>query len=190
METIDSKNTAVGETPGLVNNAARWGAIVGLVAVVLGMVTYAVDYSFLANWKFGIMFLVIFLGAVIYAGISYRNSIGGYLSYGKAFQHGFIAMAVAGLLHVIFNVLLYTVIDPDLPQNLADISAENAAEMMKGFGMPEDKIDEQMDKMRGDMVNNFKPAGLLKGYAIGLIIYAVLSAISSLFVKRNPPETF
>jgi hypothetical protein len=44
----------------------------------------------------------LFIGLTIYAGINYRNEIGGFLPYGKAFQHGFVLMAVSGLISTIF----------------------------------------------------------------------------------------
>ena len=71
-------------------HAAKWGSILGGVSIVLTVIAYAADYTILADWKFGIFVLVLLLGATIYAGINYRNEIGGFVSYGKAFQHGFV----------------------------------------------------------------------------------------------------
>lgn len=190
METIDSKNQAVEQSSGLVNHALRWGAIIGVGAIILTLVLYAVDYTYLADWKVGIFFLLVFLGLAVYSGINYRNSVGGYLSYGKAFQHGFIVLATAGLVNVLFGMVLHTVIDPDLAQNLTDATVEKTGEMLEGFGMPSDKIEEQLDKMKEDMPKRFAPAGQLISYLWGLIIYAIISAVSALIVKKNAPETF
>jgi hypothetical protein len=84
--------------------------------------------------------------------------------------------------------LLYTVIDPDLPAKLVDAAMENAAAMMQRFGMPEDQMDKALEDARARTVNQFSVGGLGMGYGIGLIIYAVLSLITSIFVRKNPPE--
>jgi len=176
------------ETTSLFQHALKWGLIVGGISIALSIVSYAVDYSLLANWKFGIFMFAMFIGLAIYAGINYRNEIGGFLPYGKAFQHGFILMAVSGLISTLFTMILYTVIDPDLPAKLTDVAMENAQKMMESFGMPADQMDQAMEDARKRTENQFSVSGLAMGYGIGLIIYAVLTSITSIFVKKNPPE--
>lgn len=176
------------ETPSLFQHALKWGLIVGGISIALSIVAYAVDYAMLANWKFGIFVFALFIGLAIYAGINYRGEIGGFLPYGKAFQHGFILMAVSGLISTIFTLILYTVIDPELPAKLTEVALENAQKMMESFGMPEDQMDKAMEDARTRTENQFSINGLAMGYGIGLIIYAVLSLITAIFVKKNPPE--
>ncbi|MEY4931589.1 MAG: hypothetical protein RI909_2313 [Bacteroidota bacterium] len=174
--------------PTLFQHALKWGLIVGAISIVLTAVAYAVDYAMLANWKFGIFIFAAFIGLAIYAGINYRNETGGFIAYGKAFQHAFILMAVSGLVSTAFTILLYTVIDPELPAKLTDVAIENAEAMLKNFGMPEDQMDKAMEDTRKRTENQFSVSGLAMGYGIGLIIYAVLSLITSIFVKKNPPD--
>lgn len=175
------------ETTSLFQHALKWGLIVGGISIALTCVIYAVDYALLANWKTGIVIFVMFIGLAIYGGINYRNEIGGYLSYGKAFQHGFILMAISGLVSSIFMVLLYTVIDPELPEKLVKVGMENAQAMMESFGMPEDQMDKAMEDARKRTENQYTVSGTSMGYGIGLIIYAVLSLITAIFVRKNEP---
>jgi hypothetical protein len=176
------------ETPTLFQHALRWGLIVGGISIALTCVAYAVDYAMLANWKFGIFVFALLIGLTIYAGINYRNEAGGFLAYGKAFQHGFILMAISGLISTAFTALLYTVIDPELPAKLTEVALENAQKMMEGFGMPEDQMDQAMEDARKRTENQFSISGLAMSFGIGLIIYAVLSSITSIFVRKNPPD--
>jgi hypothetical protein len=176
------------ETPTLFQHALRWGLIVGAISIALTVVAYAIDYGMLANWKFGIFVFALLIGLAIYAGINYRNEIGGFLAYGKAFQHGFILMAISGLISTAFTALLYTVIDPELPAKLTEVALDNAQKMMEGFGMPEDQMDQAMEDARKRTEDQFSIGGLGMGYGIGLIIYAVLASITSIFVRKNPPD--
>jgi Protein of unknown function (DUF4199) len=180
------EETTTSQVP-LIQHAAKWGAIFGIGSIVLTILLYAVDYTLLANWKM-ILVLLLFLGLVIYAGINYRNQIGGFLPYGKAFQHGFIVFAVLGIISTVFTVILYTVIDPELPAKLIEVSIENAQKMMESFGMPEDQMDKAIEDTKTRSADQFSTLGLIKGYGIGLIIYAILSLISAIFVKKNQPE--
>lgn len=176
------------ETTSLFQQALKWGLIVGGISIALTIVAYAVDYAMLANWKFGIFVFAMFIGLAIYAGISYRNEIGGFLPYGKAFQHGFILMAVSGLISTLFSIILYTVIDPELPAKLTEVTLENTQKMMEGFGMPEDQMDKAMEDARSRTENQFTVSGLALAYGIGIIVYAVLSLITAIFVRKNPPD--
>jgi hypothetical protein len=172
----------------LMQHAAKWGLILGGVSIVLTIIAYAADYTILADWKFGIFVLLLLLGATIYAGINYRGQIGGFLPYGKAFQHGFILLAVSGLISTAFMILLYTVIDTELPAKLTEVTIENTEKMMANFGMPEDQMDKALEDARKRSEGQFSGLGSIKSYGFGLIFYAVISLITSIFVRKNQPE--
>src|SRR5690606_17033925 len=175
-------------TPSLMNHALKWGGIFAGISIVVVMLIYAIDYTLMAGFTFILIMLAVGLGFVIYAGINYRNEIGGYIPFGKAFLHGFAVFAIGGVISSIFTILLYTVIDPDLPVNLTEAVISNTESMMQRFGAPQESIDEAVDKMREDMPNNFSAFGLIKGYFTSLIWYAILSLITGLIVKKNQPE--
>jgi hypothetical protein len=183
------ENTSISNPhAGLIANALRSGAIIGGVGIAITALFYVVDESLLANWKVLLVLLVVYLGLVIYLGIHYRNQAGGYMSYGQAFQHGFVMLATAGLIGALFNGMLYSFIDPGLGQRLADITIEKSTEMMRGFGASENDIDQAVAKMEEDMPKQFSFVGQLKGYLWGLITYAIISLITALFVRKTAPE--
>jgi len=173
--------------PTLLNNAIRWGLITAGISIVLTILCYVIDYSIMVTLKFGLLSLVIFFGIVIYGGIDYRKSQGGFLSYGKAYQHGFLIMAVSGLAGTLFAMLLYHVIDPELPQKLVDASLDNTRAMLEKFGVPEDGMDEAIEKAKADTAARFTLWGQTKGYLFVLIFAAIISLITSLFVRKNQP---
>ena len=169
------------------NHAMKFGLILGIISIVCVILSYVIDLSFMASFKFIGLVLVIGLGMTIYAGINYRNEIGGYLPYSKAFIHGILVLAVSGLVSTVFNIVLYTIIDPELPQKLTDAIIENTESMMQRFGAPEESIEQAIEKMRGELPANFAPAGLAFGFVKSLIWYAIIAAITSLFVRKSEP---
>lgn len=170
------------------NHVIRWGMITAAVSIIITMLLYAIDYTIMVQVKFLLFNLVIFLGIVVYAGIEYRKSVGGFLTFGKAWQHGFFILALSGLVGSLFSLLLYNVVDPELPEKLVDASIENTRAIMERFNMPEDKMDEALDKARVDAADRFTIMGTLKGYFFIVIFSAIMALISGLIVRKKQPE--
>ena len=168
-------------------HAIKSGAIVGVIAIVLTLLIYIVKATLLVSMWMMLLFLL-FIGLVAYFGIQHRSEIGGFMSFGKAWVYSMQLLVVAGIFGTIFNILLYNVIDPELPTMLADQAVENAESMMRSFGMPEDQLDEALDKTRDDTLDRLTVAGSIKGFFFGLIAYAILSLITGAIIKKKEPE--
>ncbi len=175
------------EQPSLLQHAIRWGLIMAGVSIFLTILIYIVDYTIMVQLKFLGFSLLLYIGLTIYAGINYRNTIGGFLPYGKAFQHGFLVLALSAFVGTIFTFILYDLIDSELPQKLVDASVENVRAMMEKFGAPEDTIEPALEKARVDAADRFTVLGQVKGYLFALVFCAIMSLISSIFVKKNQP---
>lgn len=177
----------VSTPPTLLKHALKWGAILGGISIFLVVILYVVDYTMMVQLKFLLVSILISLGMVIYAGIDYRKTVGGYLEYGKAWQHSYLMFVTSGLMYIVFSMLLYFVIDPGLPEQLTEASMDNTRAMMEGFGTPEDQIETELEKARERTENQFKFGGMALGFGISLIVYAVLSAITALFTRKSQP---
>lgn len=173
--------------PTLIQHALKWALILGGVSIANTILLYAVDYTLMVLLKTLLVSLLVYFGLAIYAGINYRNSIGGFLPYGKAFQHGLMVLAISGLVSTIFSLLLYTVIDPELPQKLTDASIENTREIMQNFNAPEDAIDKALDDAKKRGSDQFSVKGLATGYLTIIVFSAIMALISAIFVKKNQP---
>jgi len=119
--------------------------------------------------------------------INLKEAIGGYLSYQKAFIHAFVVFATYGAISTVFNILLYTVIDTELPQKLTEVILASTEELLRNLGTPEGAIDEAVSNARAEAANQFTPLGLVWGLAKSMIGFAVISAITALFVRKTEP---
>ena len=183
MTTTEEENK-----PTLFSSVLKWGVICGAAGIVLVLLFYIIDYAWLASFKILGIALVVTIGIIIDGGIEYRNECGGYLSFGKAWQHGFLMMAISGVFGIIFNILLYTVIDPELPAKVTEAAMENTRQMMENFGMQEGpEMDKALEKAETDSLARLTAFGFVKGYLFQLIFYAIFALITAIFVKRNPP---
>lgn len=175
-------------SPTLFNHALKQGLILGVINIILTMLLYIADYTLMVDWKISILFFLIYIGYTIYAGIGYRKEIGGFIPFGKAFQHGYLVFIISGLLATIFNLVLYNVIDPELPGKLTEATIEKTVAMMEGFGAPEESIDKTVADTRTRMEGQFSFVGSLIGYAVILGVSAIFALITGAIVKRNQPE--
>ncbi len=174
----------------LINHAVKWGLISAAIGIIVTLLLYVVDYTLMVQLKFALFSLVVYLGLVIYAGIEYRKSIGGYMDFGKAFLHGLIIFALSGLVSSVFQILLYNVIDPELPAKLVDASMENTRQIMEKFGTPADAMDAALEKAKADTEGRFTIGGIAKGYLFVVVVSAVLALITGAIVKKRQPVEF
>ena len=169
-----------------IQSAVRPGIILGLVSLVLTYVAYFIDSSYLASGYFWLVALVLFFALIIYFGKEYRNELGGFMSFGTAFNFSFFTILISGLIGLVGSILLFHVIDPSLPQVLGEITFESQLEMMEKFGASPDSLaPEVLDDMREASASNFTLIGQLKGFGIGLIAYAIIALILGAILKKK-----
>jgi len=169
-----------------IQSAIRPGLIIGLVTLVLTYLAYFIDSSLLASGYFGLAALVIFFALIIFFGKGYRKEVGGFLSFGAAFNFSFFAILTSGVIGLIGNILLFQFIDPSLPEVLSQITFESSLEMMEKFGGNPDSLSpEMLDQMRESSASNFTLGGQLKGFGFGLIVYAIIALILAAILKKR-----
>jgi hypothetical protein len=99
-----------------------------------------------------------------------------------------LVLVISGIIGIIFQIILYTVIDPSLPRTLAEASGETARSMAESFGAPEEAAAEAAETAVSDTYDRLTTGGLLKSFGWGLIFYAVIAAIAGLIVRKKVPE--
>ena len=86
-----------------------------------------------------------------------------------------------------FNILLYNVIDPTLPEVMKELTVERTVTMMESFGTPLEAIDASIPEIEKSIEENTSAMGIIKATPWGLLFVFILAAISSIFVKKNEP---
>ena len=165
----------------------KGGLIIAGVSILFTMVTYVVNVELMVEWWHGLLAIVISMGLVIYIGISFRNVTGGYISYKDSLKFTFLVFTVSYIIGAIFNILLYNVIDPSLPEVMKELTVQNTITMMESFGTPQEAIDGAIPEIEKSIEENTSPIGIIKATPWGLLFVFVLAAIASIFVKKNEP---
>ncbi len=168
------------------DHALKSGVIMGVLGILISLVVYIIDPLLMIKWWFSLFSLVLFIALVTYYGMQYRELTGGYLSFKKAYIYSFLAFVVAGILGLVFNIFLFHVIDPDLPEMISDAIVEQTVEMMEGFGANQEVIDQAIED--ADTAASFTLVGQIKSFGMVLIFYALMSLISGAIIKRKEPK--
>lgn len=169
-------------------HSVKWGAILGLISIIITLVVYLIDITLLAKSAVGIIIFVVYLAALIYAGRDYRSKLGGYMSFGKAFTHAFVVLVIAGFIGTVFNYVLFNFIDPDIVPILVEAQMGNAMKTMEAFGGGD---TEMMDGMSDGIKESYTLKGQAMGFLWSLIIYAIGALIvGAINKKKNKEEEF
>lgn len=152
---------------------------------ILTLLAYFVDYTILVSFWFAGVVLVLFFALILFLGFRFRKEAGGYLEYGPAFVFAFVTLLVSGLIGVVGNVLLYQVIDPQLPQMLVDAQMENMLAMMDRMGAGDAMSADQLDEVKEGIVANFTLGGQIKSFGMALIVYAIMALILGAIIKKK-----
>jgi len=170
-------------------HSVKWGAILGLISIIITLIVYLIDITLLAKSAVGIIIFVIYLAALIYAGRDYRSKLGGYMSFGKAFTHAFVVLVIAGFIGMVFNYLLFNFIDPDIVPILVEAQMENAMKAMEAFGGAGNT--EMMDGMADGIKESYTLKGQAMGFLWSLIVYAIGALIvGAINKKKNKEDEF
>ncbi|MEO9806319.1 MAG: DUF4199 domain-containing protein [Reichenbachiella sp.] len=165
------------------------GLILGLIGIIIMMLVYVIDISLLTNLFFGLSMMVVSVVLLVIFGKKYRdNELEGYLEFGPAFKFVFIASLVSMILSGVFQILLYTVIDPELPEILIEGTLQNTEELLESFGTPAEDIDKALEETEKSMEGQFTVKGILSGSYIWLILSVVYALIAGAIIKKSRPE--
>ena len=168
------------------DHALKSGVILGVVGILISLIVYIIDPLLMIKWWFSLSSLVLFIALVSYFDIQYREMLGGFVSFKIAYIYSILTFVLAGLIGTAFSILLFQVIDPDLPQLMSEAIIEQTVEMMEGFGANQEIIDEAIED--ADPAASFTVMGQIKSFGMVLIFYAVMSLITGAIIKRKVPD--
>jgi hypothetical protein len=168
------------------NNALKYGVIAGLIPIVYTLYAYLIDLTLMVSFFAGIGMWIVMMVVFVLAVAKSKKAMGGFISFKDAFSTFILAYIVSAVLSGVFSLVLFVVIDPDVSQQINELTIEKSVEMMERFGTPEDQIDAQIEAMEGQ--NNFNTWGIIKSLLIGIVIYSVLGLIVAAIMKKKEPE--
>ncbi|HDJ33364.1 MAG TPA: DUF4199 domain-containing protein [Bacteroidetes bacterium] len=165
-----------------------YGLYFGLVMVALNLVMWMFNImptKFSVNIILFIVNLVIYFGLLFWFTKMYRNeSLGGYISYGKAFLFALLVAFFGSVVSAVYTYIFNAFIDPGYMERIMQVTMESTENFMRERGLSQDQIDMAMARFENQEIPGPGKAALqsiLGGVVYGLIV----SLITSAFAKKQ-----
>ncbi len=165
--------------------AIRYGLIGGLALVVLNLLLHVSGLVDIAKqtgtWISTLGQVSLNVAILVVAIKSYRDGeLGGYITSGQCIGLGAFMGLMMGIISGIWAIIFFKFIEP----TLIDTMLNTTREKMIDQGTPTDQIDQAMSMTSMVMT----PPMMAFWSVVGTLFFAViLSAILSIFMKKNPP---
>ena len=173
-------------------DAIKPSLILSLISIIISVIIYVFDlvtislFSGLFIW---VIAFVIYVVVLAYLMKAYRNeNFGGFIRYGKAFTFGLVITLISSVILSGYYIIFNTVIDPEYEKNITIKMQEKTEEYMISKGLPDEAIEDAMEKSQEKMKKQQERGILIKtGFSfLGSIIILVLtSLIAAAFAKKN-----
>jgi hypothetical protein len=163
--------------PTLFQHTMTYGAITGLVLIVYSLILYLTNQTY--NPVLGWIAYIILIAGILIGSFSYRNKVlGGFISYGNAFQTGLLITIFAGILSSFFSFILARFIDPGIVEQAISMTEEKLLQS----GLSEDQIELAVERSRKYIGS---PVSVLLGMFFFTLIGTVLSLITAAIIKKE-----
>ncbi len=159
------------------STAIKYGLIIAMVNIIIGLIFWfmGMKLSQIPMWL-GIVVFIVF----VYTGMkTYRDELGGHISYGKALGVGVLIALIAAITSALYSLVFTTVIDPEIAQ----LAMNQQEEKLIARGMSDDQLDQAMA-----MTAKFMTPGAmaLMNLIMGVFFGFIVSLITAIFVKKEP----
>ncbi|MBC5864381.1 DUF4199 domain-containing protein [Flavobacterium sp. K77] len=168
-------------------NGITFGVAIGIVSSLITALIYAIDLNLFTEWWIGVLSILTYLVLGIVLLVRTKKELNGVFTFKQAFTTYFIAIVVGILISVLFNILLFNVIDPSAKEAVNELIIKYTMNMMQKFGAPASAINEAIAKMREN--DPYSPIELLKGslFSIGFSsIFGLL--LAAIFKSKSTQE--
>ena len=164
-------------------NGINYGIILGVISILITASIYSIDLKLFTNMWLGISSMVVFLVIGVILVSKTKKELKGFITFKEAFTVYFLAGAIGATMSVLFNILLFNVIDPEAKEIVNTHMMEYTVEMLKKFNTPTESITKTVEEMK--KTDNYSVTNLLKGLVFSFIFSAIVGAILALIFRNK-----
>ena len=162
------------------------GAIAALISIIINLLAYIIGVEMLVGWHIGVAQSLLVIITMIVVSRSIREDEGGIINFSRLFCHIMISVVCILFASLLFNLLLFNVIDPELINLVVDISLERVEEMMKSFGVEGDLLLETLDGTELEIRKGYTFMGTFRTLIFAAAFWGLIALVIAAFFKRAP----
>jgi len=168
-------------------NGVTFGVIIGLTLILTTTLIYTIDLKYFTSWWIGLINLGIHAALSIFLMIKTKKDIGNVFPFKDAFKTYFYCALTAVSITVLFNVILFNIIDPGAKETIKELSINYAAELLQKFNAPAEKINETLKELQS--VDQLSVGNLLKGGFSSLAISSIFGLLLAAIFKTKTSQS-
>jgi len=156
------------------------GLIISLILIILSILFFVtgVDQATWSKW----LSVLVLVGGVIWACLSYGRQMDNRVSFGNVFGHGFKVAAVITVLSLVFTIIFLTVF-PEIKEKALEVAR---TDMEKTGKLTDEQIDDQIAMVR----RLFFVFAIVGVVVIDLFCGAIAALIGAAIAKKEPTTPF
>lgn len=175
-------NNSLSTNLGFWQNATKYGLLYAAFSIALTLIFYIFNISTTdtaVSLTSSVLIIIIMIYIFMTAAKKYRDyGLEGKINFGKAFSHTIAACVIGGAVIALFYYVFYTYIAPDY---LAQ-QAEATIEMMESYGLPEDILEQSVQRLETQM----QPLAMVRNTSIGnLVMGIIVGLFVGLIIKKD-----
>lgn len=113
------------------------------------------------------------------------------MTLAEGFKSIMVIFALGTFLFLLFKQLLGTVIDPELPGKMFDITVDKLVDALESMNMDDDEIAksmEGMDQMRDNIAQSYTIKGFITSYFLSVVFGAIGALIGAGITKKEDTD--
>lgn len=170
----------------------KHGLIFGGVGMGYTLIAYLFGIEFMSGTANSLINVTLIIALMFFIGTSARKLAGGFISFNEVFKAIFFSVFLGTILYILFNLLLFTLIDPGLFDRIWEFSMDKQAVQLEDSGMSDDQIDETLamsETIKEYMLMRYSVLGFIIEVLATSVIMAIPALIVAAIVKKTPPPT-
>src|SRR6186713_792533 len=155
------------------------GLLIALIVIILGIAGYFSEIGF-STWYNWVVNAIMF-AAIIIACVHFANQKQNYVTFGNVFLHGFKITAVITIIILVYTLLAFTVLFPDMKEKIFEMQRIK----MEESGIDDDKLEQATTVMKKYFMI-FLVLGVIFGTLVWGCIASLIGAAVAKKKKINP----
>ncbi|HEY6142979.1 MAG TPA: DUF4199 domain-containing protein [Flavobacterium sp.] len=167
-------------------NGILFGVITGILGALITTLIYIINLELFISMWVGLTSLLLYIIIGIVLLTKTKKELKGIFSFKDAFTTYFISAVIGILISVVFNIILFNLIDPAVKETLKELTIKYMTETMQRFNSPQSAINDAMTKLQEN--DPYSVIELIKGTVFKIAFSALFGLLLALVFKSNTTQ--
>lgn len=167
-------------------NGITFGIITGLASVLTTTLIYSIDLNLFTSPWIGFGNIALYLTIAIVLLVKTKKEFTGIYTFKDAFTTYFISALIGIGISVVFNIILFNLIDPEAKITIKELTIKYMVSAMEKFNAPAATINNAIKDLKEN--DQFSVMGLLKGSLSNIVFCTIFGLILAAFFKSKTPS--